>query len=765
MTNRLSRLLLLGILLLSFALRLHRLGDRSVWWDEGLAAWAARQSLGEMANWTAHDVHPPLYFALLHFWRLISGDGEFGLRLFSAVLGTCTVAATYLLGRKVGNLTVGWLAALFLGVSRFAIDWSQEMRMYTLTALLAVLVLWTVVQVWEQPDNPKQATNYWRWGAMYVLLMTAGLYSLYLFVLILVVANLVWLGGAITRRTFAGFWRWVGLQTAVLLLYAPWLSYALGKIPTWSSATPVAFTDFLKIYWTTLTIGIPLDVESYYPWTLPIAGLFLVGTAVLFKNNDRQKNGRSLSLLLLTLLLPAIVVYLVSLPRTNFFYAPPLAPRYLLMMTPAYSVLLAWGICILAEQLPSFGRRFLPMVYGLLFTALTLYVSWVGLRSYYPGRVLRDDYISLTATLTAYHQPNDIVVLHNDTDWPIFAYHYPNLWRGIPKAWTVTAETAENFLAPLWQEYDGVWLVLTPYAAVNDPTNEMVTWLATRAQATVEYAYEDKLLRFYARTPERAATINEVVEGKRPFYPLSNTLLAGYDQFTHDLQSGDTLHLFLYWQTLGETAEIGLLDTQGQRWQPQQITAPSPRQQIDLLLSPNTPPGDYTFYIETTNQAAAFGHFSLRAKGGAVLTTADVVIPTPLTADFAQNIRFLGYSLDTATLQPGQPVYLTLYWQAAQPVPQRYKVFTHLLGDVFNADTNNFLWGQQDNEPVSNTRPTTTWRSGELIVDSYAIPTAAHTPPGTYTIEIGLYNPVTGERLLVTRDGETADHLILTTIK
>lgn len=756
-----SRLPLFITLLLSFALRLHRLGDRSVWWDEGLAAWAARQPLGQLTNWTAHDVHPPLYFALLHFWRLVSGDSEFGLRLFSAVLGTCAVAATYLLGRKVGGQMVGWLAALFLGVSRFAIDWSQEMRMYTLTALLSALVLWAVLGLWQQHSNGR----FWKWGAVYVLLMTAGLYSLYLFALILVVANLVWLAGFAKTRSSADFWRWSGLQTAVLLLYAPWLSYALGKIPTWSSATPVAFIDFLKIYWTTLTVGIPLDVESYYPWTLPIAGLFLLGTAVLFQNSGKQKNGRSLFLLLLTLWLPAIVVYIVSLPRTSFFYAPPLAPRYLLMMAPAYSVLLAWGICVLAGQLPSFGRRLLPMVYQLVFATAVLYVAWVGLRSYHPGRVLRDDYISLAVTLAVYRQPNDAVVLHNDTDWPIFAYHYPDVWRGIPKAWTVTPETAENFLAPIWQEYEGVWLVLTPYAAVNDPANEMATWLAARAQASVEYPYEDKLLRFYARTPERAALIHELVGGKRPFYPLAGTILAGYDQFAHDLQSGDTLHLFLYWHTLAETAEIGLQDTQGERWQPQQITAHSMRQQIDFLLSPDTPPGDYTFYVETDHQAASFGHFSLRAKGGAVLTTADVSIPSPLTADFEQNIRLLGYSLDTPTLQPGQPVYLTLYWQTTQPVPQRYKVFTHLLGDVFNANTNNFLWGQQDNEPVSNTRPTTTWRSGEVIVDSYAIPTSFQTPAGIYTIEIGLYNPVTGQRLLVTRDGETADHLILTTIK
>lgn len=79
--SQVTVLLLVILLLASFGLRVYRLGDKSVWWDEGLAAWAARRSLAEIARWTAADVHPPLYFWMLHFWRWGSGDSEFGLRL------------------------------------------------------------------------------------------------------------------------------------------------------------------------------------------------------------------------------------------------------------------------------------------------------------------------------------------------------------------------------------------------------------------------------------------------------------------------------------------------------------------------------------------------------------------------------------------------------------------------------------------------------------------------------------------------------------
>ena len=137
------------MMLLGFGLRVIALGDKSVWWDEGLAIWAARQSLADISLWTANDVHPPLYFWLLHFWRLLSGDTEFGLRLLSAFIGLATIPATFLLGKRINGRFTGLLAALFMAISRFDIGWSQEMRMYSLSALLGALGLWAALGVWQ----------------------------------------------------------------------------------------------------------------------------------------------------------------------------------------------------------------------------------------------------------------------------------------------------------------------------------------------------------------------------------------------------------------------------------------------------------------------------------------------------------------------------------------------------------------------------------------------------------------------------------------
>jgi len=753
-------------------LRVYRLGDKSVWWDEGLAAWAARQSLAEIARWTATDVHPPLYFWMLHFWRLGSGDSEFGLRLLSAAIGVLTVAAAYRLGRAVGGPRAGLLAALLVGISRFDIWWSQEMRMYALAALLAALSLWATVRFWDR-DRPTD-------GALYVLFAVAGLYTLYLSVSVLVVANLAWLWVFWrTERRGRAVLRWGAAQVVTLALFAPWLAYALGRIPTWSSAAPVTLDVFLRIYWTVLTTGIPVSVESYRWLTVPILAIFVGGLAALLWTGRRDwRVGRNVALLLLGLLLPAGVVYVISLPRETFFYSPQLAPRYLLIFVPAFYVLLAWGLTRLGA-----GRRW-PV--GAILVAIVVGVAGYGLWEYYPGRILLDDYKALVATLRAYQRPGDAVVLYTDKDWPIFAYHHPGRWLGVPHARRMTAEAAAAYLSPVWDKHQGIWLVVTPYAGVSDPQGEIPAWLMAQAPHVVEHRFADKVLRFYACTEERAGSAHELAPGLRPPWPLEADLgaghrLIGYDQPVKEYQSGDTVHLFLYWEQENQPVaerlgarclEVSLVDARGRVWKRVEVHEPAwvsateyVRQQVDLVVSPDAPSGRYAFAVRPLSggEAFRFGRVSLRQRQRDALIAADVTITYPLEIDFGDGVRLLGYDLEAERLRLGGMVYLTLYWQARQPVEHRYKVFTHLLGEVFNAGSGNFLWGQQDNEPVNGTRPTSTWRVGEVVVDSYAILLDQQSPAGRYAVEIGLYEPATGERLPVLDDqGQSAaDHLVL----
>ena len=72
-----------------------------------------------------------------------------------------------------------------------------------------------------------------------------------------------------------------------------------------------------------------------------------------------------------------------------------------------------------------------------------------------------------------------------------------------------------------------------------------------------------------------------------------------------------------------------------------------------------------------------------------------------------------------------------------------------------------------DSIPLRGEAPTTGWVSGEVIADPYEIVVDPEAPSGNYVIEIGMYDPRTGQRLPVFEHGqrEEGDRLLLKEIK
>ena len=139
LNNPKPTLILLVILLLAFGLRLYRLGDQSIWWDEGHAIWAARQGLAQAAGITARDVHPPLYLWMLSIWMRAAGESEFAVRYLSLIGGVLTVAVTFVAARRLIGRRAALLATLLIAAARFHIWWSQEARMYVWAAFACLL--------------------------------------------------------------------------------------------------------------------------------------------------------------------------------------------------------------------------------------------------------------------------------------------------------------------------------------------------------------------------------------------------------------------------------------------------------------------------------------------------------------------------------------------------------------------------------------------------------------------------------------------------
>ena len=100
-----------------------------------------------------------------------------------------------------------------------------------------------------------------------------------------------------------------------------------------------------------------------------------------------------------------------------------------------------------------------------------------------------------------------------------------------------------------------------------------------------------------------------------------------------------------------------------------------------------------------------------------------------------------GYRILNDSVPLNQILRLELLWQAAEPVPEAYKVFVHVLSP------DGQVVAQRDSEPVAGTRPTTTWQPGETVSDLYGLWLPVDLPAGDYQLVAGFYHPETGERV------------------
>ena len=136
------------ILLVALAVRIQNLVYHSLWFDEAMSVHWARSDISrilEVSMNLVEDRLPPLYYLLLHGWRLVAGDGEVALRLLSVFPGVLLAAVVYRLAADLFDRRVAMLSAALVAFNPFLVWYSQEARMYSLAALLGTLGTWCFI--------------------------------------------------------------------------------------------------------------------------------------------------------------------------------------------------------------------------------------------------------------------------------------------------------------------------------------------------------------------------------------------------------------------------------------------------------------------------------------------------------------------------------------------------------------------------------------------------------------------------------------------
>ncbi len=787
----------LVIVLLAFALRLYRLDFQSLWWDEGHSVDMASAALAAIPTLPGMDVHPPLYFWLLHLWMAVAGRSEFALRFLSVCFGVATVALLYRMGRAMGGAGLGRLAAGIGALAPFWLAYSQEVRMYTMVTFLGGLsgyFLWAGLRgrrhEWRGRD--------WTWP-LYVLSTAAALYTHYFAGFVLIFENVAWLWWAIrppaagpARRRLA---RWLATQAGVLALLAPQLYTATRQVTAYKNVNlvPPTLGFFVQRCWQAFTVGLAFPPAWALAAAAGIAVVIVVGLGLRFAGpfgslragrGDSRVDGGTVAFLAAWFALP-LAVYFVVLQRR-----PSFEPRYVMLVTPPLYLLLACALHAsrTTRHAPRKGqkssRRLVRLIPCSLFSSVVLAAFLVGLRTYFfDPAFFKDDTRGLARFVEAEAGPRDVVYI--DVPHP-FGYYYHGAAPGrylfvdvhtVDRVLTEECQGRERLFWIRWRQSDtdprGVVLYLLDKYGQRLGQRRFrgydVVWyrLPSPARFAVAPAFEPvdvdfggqvRLVgrAFGGRGQEPTASEAEVEArrvpaGRRAWAALQWRATGAAGDYKASLYLRDERgHM------VGQVDKALLNDRHlhTSAWGPDDVAI----NVYNLPVAPGTPPGRYTL------EAAVYAPESLRrldvldAAGTpqgttAPLGTLEVVRPDEppspdalgmahtLGLDLGPEITLLGYDRGGEVVNPGQTLPLTLYWRARRDVAGDYLIGVGLGDDASR------LVNEVRGRPVGGAYPTTEWVAGEIVRDWADLPIAAGTPPGSYRLMVTLLDAATGQPL------------------
>jgi mannosyltransferase len=490
------RAILLLIVIIAAAFRVYHLDAQSFWYDEGNSARIAERSLQLIIAGAAGDIHPPLYYIVLHYWRAVFGDTEFALRMLSVVCGVGLVIFTYLLARRLFGPRVGIIASALVALSPFAVYYSQEARMYIMLAFETVVSTWALTGILDfrfwildssatdaRASKPK-TENHKLSILVYVLFTAAGLYTQYAYPFVMIgqgVAVLVWLAGAEGKRlrTLAIY---AAVNVAAIALFAPWLPIAIRQVTSWS-VTPQNYQlgqAMLDAYrW--LVVGRTLPLEQAALPLIAIGVLALLGALIGLLQSKGAPGLRRVWPTLLMLLLvvtPFALLFVFHLYREAYL-------KFVLVCVAPLLILTARGIDGLADFVTSL--RGLPRRWGwgaavvvLMVGALVLW--WPSLQNLYSNpEYARDDYRGIARTIEAQARPGDAVLLNAPNQWEVFTYYHRQGAPAIPLIYRPLNEEAVNQqMQPIAAKYARLF-VLYYAERESDPAGWFERWLAEHA--------------------------------------------------------------------------------------------------------------------------------------------------------------------------------------------------------------------------------------------------------------------------------------------
>lgn len=357
-------LYLVPIIGIAIYTRLIYLTKADIWHDEGYTAMLIKQPLADIISIATTDVHPPLYYILMHMWYVLFGDTVTALRGFSVVCGIATIILLFFLTQKLFSKKIAVVGAFFAAIGPFLVRYSDEARMYALAALIGVAATYVFVKA-----VASTSTGGKRWWLVYGALMAAGMYTQY-FLALLLPAHFIylWLSLGGTKPALIKLTRHSGVWISAItcfLLFLPWLPVMILQTTNIGGGFWIPPIDHYSIANTlSMYLSYSYHLTDYLNVALPL--IFIITSYAIGKTFPAIR--AAVWLLTFWIFIPMIVVALLSLRQ------PIYLDRYFTYSAPAFYVLLSVIVCTI-DAAKARWRRVLAAALTLCLSICMYYVG------------------------------------------------------------------------------------------------------------------------------------------------------------------------------------------------------------------------------------------------------------------------------------------------------------------------------------------------------------------------------------------------------
>jgi hypothetical protein len=314
-----------------------------------------------LANFTRLGWNGPLYHLLLREWIALLGTSMYAMRFLSLIFGVLCVPLMYVLGCRLADRRVGFLAALLVTTSPYLTWYSQELKMYSLVLALTLLAIYALRRAVDGGGG-------WWWGVQIVATSLAFYFHILAALLIPVQILIFLCWWPRDHRT------WLGALASLLCFLLPYIPLASWHVPLLFQDSVFKFSnqplwqilDTILANWRTGNVFLlrsRVTGFSQYSlgeivrilingWSIGYFGSFGLGwpygvilmvtllvwgnVSFLFRNWPKRL-GKYFSLLC-WLILPTLLIWYISQRQPLF------TDRYLIWSSPAFYLLIAVGL-------------------------------------------------------------------------------------------------------------------------------------------------------------------------------------------------------------------------------------------------------------------------------------------------------------------------------------------------------------------------------------------------------------------------------------